>query len=286
MSTMNDAIRTYRVTIETPTGKVLIITPPRSIKFSVVRNTLASANTANLTITNLSEENRNSLLKDKFEVSKYFKINIQAGRNYELTGFFQGNIQEGFSYKQNTEWITQLNCYDGMYGIQNGFTAKTVEKNSDIRNMVKSIIKDMPRISSGAIGSDFSGNMPRGQVFIGQTANILKEITKGSYFIDNEVLNIIENDEYIGNTILKIDSDTLLSSPRRREAFLDVTTMFYPKLQVGYLIDLTSSLKIYNGTYKVMGFQHDVEISEASCGTATSILNLYAGAESFRKAVS
>lgn len=279
---MENFIRDYNLNIFTPEGQLVTIQKPFTIKFDVTRNTLASANTCNITLTNLSKENRSRLYKDRYTINEYWQIVLSAGYN-KIEIVFQGNILECYSYKQGTEWITSIEAYDGMYGIQNGFLNQSYSKNTPKRNIISDAIKGMFNLSEGSIGTPAEGQNPRGQVVLGQSADILNKQTGGQYFIDNEVLNVLSDDEYITSIgILQLDSSLLLSTPKRRDTILECELLFYPSAKIAGLVNLTSLAPEYNGLYKIMGFKHDVTISGAESGTAKTMISLYSGTGALR----
>jgi hypothetical protein len=71
--------RQYLLKIETITNEILEIKPPFTIEFVCKRNDLATANTANIKIYNLSEKNRNLIYKDKYETTIYRQLEFRAG---------------------------------------------------------------------------------------------------------------------------------------------------------------------------------------------------------------
>lgn len=276
--------RTYRLDVFTPSGKQITVEPPFSIKFGVTRNTLASANRASIESINLGPQTRNQIFKDRFSITEYWQVQLQAGYNNRLHEIFTGNIHEAYSVKDKTEWKTSLDCFDGMNAIQNGFTSITVEKNTPKQNYLKQIINDMPNVVSGILGSPAEGESPRGKAFMGQSSSILSQETDGKWFIDKEKLNILADEEVLPGSVIKLDPDDLLSTPRRREAFLDMQVLFEPQVQIGRVYEIESLEARYNGQYKIVGFNHNVEISGASSGSAITTLSLYFGTEGLQEA--
>lgn len=277
-------IRTYNIKILTPEGDLIEIAPPFSGKFSIVRNTLASANKCSLEIKGLGFSTRSKLFKDRYTITEYWQIIITAGYD-QISTVFQGNILESFHYKQGSDWITKIEAFDGLFGIQNGFSSFSVTKDTEKKNIVEQILSNIPNVLKGALGSPTEGQSPRGQVVMGQSTDMLDIQTDGQYFIDNEIINIVSNEEYIGDNILELDSNILFSSPRRRETFIDCETLFFAEAEIGLLVNLNSLIPEYNGQYKLMGFRHEADIARDKAGKARSILNLYAGAGALRKAV-
>jgi hypothetical protein len=293
-------LRTYEIQIFTPQGESITIQPPFSISCQIDRHIMASTNKCSLSITNLGITNRNKIFKDRYNTTKYFPIIIRAGYNSEakplfqfnalnalstnlfmLPTIFKGNILEAYSYKQGTEWITQIEAQDGLYGVQNGFVSQTYASGTNQQNIFKDLITSMPNMLIGALGSLTEGTNDRGKVMFGQSADLIYEESQGNYFIDNEKLNILNNDESLSGSVILLDSEQLKTTPRRRDAFLDCELLFSPELEVGRICELQSSYPVYNGQYRIEGFSHNVIISEAECGEATTTVNLNAGARQF-----
>lgn len=269
--------RTYEIQIITPANQQIIIRPPFTVQFSVTRNTLASANNCTLSIINLGRNTRNKIYKDRFTLSEYWGLIIRAGYK-KLETIFQGNILEASSTKQGTDWVTKISAFDGLFGIQNGFTSQTVSAGISQKNILQDVIGDMPNVIAGIIGAPGDGETERGKVIFGQSKDVLAEETGGQYWIDSEIVNVIGNEEVITKKIITIDSNQLLATPQRRDTFLDCEILFLPTIQVGQLMNLNSLEAIYNGEYKVMGFSHNVTISQSISGEAKTKFSLYAGA--------
>lgn len=277
--------RTYRLDVFKPDGTQITIEPPFTLKFGLVRNTLASANKASLEIINLGPQTRNQIFKDRFTIAEYWQVQLQAGYNNRLHQIFTGNIYEAFSVKEqgSTEWKTTLDCFDGLNAIQNGFTSITVKKNTPKENYLKQVVNDMPNVIAGLFGAPAQGQSPRGKALMGQSSEILSKETGGKFFIDKETVNILDDNEVLPGSVIKLDPDDLLSTPRRREAFLDVQVLFQPQVQIGRIYEIESLESRYNGQYKIVGFNHAVEISQAASGSAMTTLSLYFGAEGLQE---
>jgi len=271
--------RNYQLNIITLNGKSITINPPFTLMFNITRNTLASANRCQLKIYNLGKNTRSQIYKDRYVTTEYWKISLRAGYGNSLKEVFTGNIYEANSTKQKTEWITSIDCFDGLDAIQNGFTSQTVNKKTSKVDVLKSIINDMPNVLAGVFGSQSTGDSPRGQVLLGQSATVLSDITDGQYFIDNETVNVLTDDETIKGKVIVLHSNQLLATPKRQDTFLTVPVLFLPESQVGVVCEVNSLEEIYNGQYKIMGFNHNVTISQAIPGEAVTTLQLYFGAK-------
>lgn len=268
--------RRYEIQILNPDKERIDIEPPFSVKFSIIRNVLASVNKCNLTIFNLAPKTRNKLFKDRYTIHEYWQIIIRAG--YEkLSTVFQGSIYETISFKQGTEWISQVDAFDGENGVRNGYITETIQKDTDKKTIYKKIISEMPTLIEGVLAGP-TGTSPRGKILMGNSSKVLQEESNNRYFIDNERVNILNPDEYIGGDVIVLDGNQLFTTPKRRDTFIDVDMLFFPEVQVGIVAEIRSTEEIYNGQYKVLGFKHDVTISEAMSGQAKSSISLDSGA--------
>jgi len=300
--------RDYDIQILSPTGQLFNIKPPFSMNAQITRNTLASANKCSLTIYNLSPETRAQLYKDRYALTQYWQIIIRAGytggyihygfnarKQFLLPLVFQGNIYECYSQKNGNNWETTFDCFDGGFGIQNGVTAQSFTAGTDLKTMLTGVINDMPYILTGIIGSSFTGSAQRGKVLFGQSSEIMSQETNNNWFVDNEKINILNDNEVISTDVILLDKSRLKTTPKRRETFLDCDCMFFPEAEVGKICQLYSVndigtfplagdpyRRLMYGQYKIMGITHNINISGADCGESTTTLALYYGAEGLK----
>lgn len=276
--------RNYEIRIKTPDGDLITIKPPITAIVEVDRNALATQNNCRVTLYNLKESTRNKIYRDPFDFNRYWQMIIVAGYgDSELYEIFRGNIQAAYSMKQGTEWVTEIEGYDAAYAIQNGFMNETVTAGTQKPDMLRRVIKYLPGLLTGVIGSPAQGETKRGQVLFGPSYDILKDQTDGQMFIDCETVNIMSDNEVIDGQVFVVgDPDDqnnggLFSTPRRRETFLDVETLFSPEIRVGYYTEIHSMDKRYDGQYKTIGVKHSVRFSGADSGDARTMLSLSGG---------
>lgn len=273
--------RTYKIQIKPPTNTLVTITAPITAIIETDRHVMASANTASVTLYNLSQSTRNTIRKDKYISSEYWQMSIMAGYGNNMKEIFRGSIYESYSYKEGTEWITKIEAFDGGHSIMNDFVSESVSGSMTKESLVQRLIAAMPKLSPGAMGAPTKGQSARGKVLIGNVYDLLRAQVDDSVFIDGEVVHVLSNDEVIAGDIFRIDQGNLYTSPRRRDTFLECDAIFSPEVKVGYLLDLSSNIPIYNGRYKVYGLKHNVTISGAIGGDAITTVSLYAGTKDF-----
>jgi hypothetical protein len=276
--------RTYSLSVEVAGGQRVTIEPPFTCEFEVSRNSLASANTGFFRIFNLAERTRNLIYKDRFAVQDIRAIQFRAGYESEsVPMIFNGQVRCASSYRVGgaADTMTELEAFDGGFQMTNGFTSMTVESGAVARNVLQSLAATLPGITGSPIVGNFPGINKRGEVLFGNTWKLILEKSRGLATIDNGQPKILQDNETITGEIPLITSDTgLLGSPRRSSGTLDVEMLFEPRLTVGQVVDLKSSVNtIFNGRFKVMGFTHRGTISPAVGGECRTTLSLWLGTQ-------
>lgn len=277
--------RKYRLTIDTDNG-TFVIEPPFTIRFTVKRHVLASMNTLDIDIYNLSKERRDNIFQDQYyqPLGKRRHIKLEAGYD-DLSTIFQGTFWIANSGREGVDIVTSICSTDGGLETENSFTFRTLQPQTGAPLTGRKIVQDLigsfdpAQLSAGKIsnGQTMQQNYQRPVVLNGNTYDLLKKYSNGKVFIDLEKIYVLEDNEVVEGGIPLINADTgLLSTPRRDEAYLTVSTLFEPRFIMGQSADLVSTVNpIYNGKYRVCGVQHQGIISEAVNGDCRTIVHLY-----------
>lgn len=274
--------RYYEIRIKTPEGEQITIKPPISFVMDVSRDMRAQVNNASLIIYNLSPETRNRIYKDLYTFTIRWQISIVAGYGEtELYEIFRGNIEEAYSLKQGTEWITSIKAYDGSWQIRNGFVNETMTKDVTLKDSLKRIIHTMPEMLTGVLGSPSQGESNRGNVVVGNSYDVMQELTDKQTFIDGETVYVMSEEEVIRGDAFVLESDLNFTTPKRRDTYLELDTLFSPEIRVGHIAEVRSLEKRYDGQYKVYGIKHAVTFSEAIRGDAITTVSLNVSSRSF-----
>lgn len=273
--------RKYTLSIEVAGGQKTEIQLPLTLEFDVRRNSLSSANTASFRIYNLSERTRNLIYFDRYNITEFRAIQLRAGYDKFTPLIFNGTVRQAYSYREGVNMITSIECYDGGFGMVNGFTAQTIGIGTSATDVVRSLAASLPGLSAEPIVGAFNTINKRGEVLFGNTWQIISQKTGGLANIDNGQLKALQNNEVINGTVTKINSASgLLGSPKRSDALLDFDMLFEPALTIGQVVDLESSTnRIFNGRYKVMGLTHRGTISDAVAGDCTTTVSLWLGTQ-------
>lgn len=260
----------------------LAIALPFTIEFDITRNTLTSANVCQVRIYNLNATNRNLLRKNTTNYGTPITyIILQAGYETDsgnLPVIFSGNVSSGWSVRQGTNFITQLECYDGGYTFVNGQVNITVPKGTPYQIVIANIISSLPNLKIGAIGS-YPGSTPRQVTYSGDAITILNQLTGGGFYIDKGIGNALGNSEYtvgVGPPAVISAETGLLDTPLLENNLVRFNMEFEPSLNVGTGIVLNSTTldsivsSNFNGLYKVTSVKHRGMISQTVCGDAVT----------------
>jgi len=243
--------RDYRLFIRLSEIDVVEIKPPLRIQFEGKKTIISDVNELKLNIYNLNLDKRNKLIKDKAqqgEDDKYLQVILQVGYD-TLIDVFIGNIYEAGTRKQGADFITTLVCKDGGFDFRNSFTSKTVTPSVSI---IDELLKDMPNTKKGKVTT--SNPRVRPKVLVGATADLIQENLNNdeTFFIENEKLNIIKENELIDNIAVVVSSNTgLLNTPLKQETFVIVETLINPAIKTGGQVQLISDIIELNNLYRV-----------------------------------
>lgn len=260
---------------------------PLTCNFSIKRDTYSQVNTGHFQILGLKETTRTKLYKDRDNVTKFVRVQFNAGYGDNLSLCFSGTVKECYSTKDSgaTEFRTDIEAWDGGFGIYWGHTDRTLGryvKSTDILNILTS---DFKSLQIGGISDKIKVNETlRDKHFIGKTWDCLRDFVNGNMFIDNEKIYFMMTDTDVRQgELMELDVDSgLLSSPKRRDTVIEVELLFEPRVVVGQQIVLTSqSVPYLNGTYKILGIEHNGTISGAVGGRLTTKLSLFLGTKVF-----
>ena len=278
--------RVFELSVQLAPGSEdsIIIQSPMTLELDIQRDVQATANDARLTIYNLGEDNRKKLFQyaaDPGNLKAYRQIRLKAG--YEgspsLPIIFQGSLRQGFSQKRGPDLLTTIIAFDGDLAMQNGQASLTVPSGYTIRDVILQLIKTLPQVGTGGV-SNFDSQSSRGLSLSGNSWDLIRKLNPdGHCFIDNELVYVLKNDEFIRAESIDLNSDTgLLGTPCIVNLYqVEVSMIFEPRMKVGMTVNLASSETMFNGTYIVKGIAHRGIISGAVGGELITTLTLYPG---------
>lgn len=279
--------RTYTLTIQTqdengnPTDEALIITNPMTIDFSVDRSIYAGLNSLDITIYNLAPKNRNLLFQDVYGIN-YKNIILEAGyQGQGQTIIFNGNIWSAYSERQGVNVLTKIHAIDGL-SSQYSKVNTTLQKGETLQTVINTLSNSMTDLKTGTQAfQDYTFNRP---VVLNDNAfRLLKTYTNDNVFIDMKTINIMKPNEVIEGFVPLInDASGLLATPQRKDATLSINMIFEPRLLIGQVIEIQSSIAPqFDGQYKIYGLKHSGTISDSIAGQCTTTVQMQVGSQVF-----
>lgn len=291
------------MTINLPSGNINHVTLeyPLTVKFDISRNNLADANTATFEVYNLNEATRNRIFKDPFAGADRRGIQFTAGYQHDetdpVTGvkkietlvgrLFNGEMRSALSYRRGTEWITEIECYDGAFGMANGNVSLSISLGTEKKDILKKLIELMPGISGPVMNETSGEKVKRGVALMGNCLQMVKDLADGQFCIDDGKAYILKDNECINGEIQVINTASgLIGSPKRAKNFIELDMMFEPRLKVNQWVRLESpnisaalgglseAAKRRQGEYKIVGLKHRGTISGAVCEDVTTTVTL------------
>lgn len=271
----------YRVTVYSNT-ETTIVEYPITCKFTVTRGVFAQSQNATIQLYNLAPDTRNQIFQDAWtnavDKTKWKYVRLEAGWNGTMSEIFVGRIMQAYSSKSGgqTDIITEIQAT--ALDIFDSQSSHTFAAGTTFKDALKTFASDMPNVLIGNTGT-LEGAFQTPTTFDGNTMDEINKLTGGHSFVDNGVLNTLMDNEVIDVPVPVISNHTtLLETPMRRDANLEIKTLFLPDLVVGQLVEVDSSISPnFNGQFKLVGFTHDCLISPTQAGTRTTQMVLWIG---------
>ncbi len=278
--------RTFKMSIEGQFFKHWTPAFPTTLTFDIQRSTFSSANKATFTLYNLEQAARRDIYFDRYVNDQRLKITLQAGyvSSPVLPIIFKGDIRIAWTQRQVTNWLTNVEAFDGGFAFYNAQAAGvSFPSGYTMDQASKTLIAKMAPygVTLGKV-SNISLPNSRGIAFSGTAWDALKGLVPGDgqLFVDNGVANILNPQDYIVTpTIPEISADTgLIGTPRKQGNLISATLIFDPQYVVGQLASLRCSQTWMNSPkLKVVGIHHHGTISAVEGGGVFTDLSLFSG---------
>lgn len=274
--------RNYSLAVGTDDGGTLTIALPFTIEFDITKNILTSANVCQIRIYNLSETNRNKIRFNFYNSGEFRPILLNAGYGEKnLPTIFNGNITQAWSVREGNNFVTTIECFDGGAAFANATTSLVVPSGTPQSTVIANVVKDLApfNVTPGHLGS-YPGSIARANSYSGSTTDILRELTGGGFFIDNQKANCLGNAECVPGGIPVINAQSgLLGTPVLEQTILNFDMIFEPGVIMAQQILLQTNeiIQNFNGLYKVISIKHRGMISRAVCGEAVTSLGMFYG---------
>lgn len=242
--------RTYELIVQPANRPAISISPPIRCSYTITKSISGGLNSATIRVYNLSQDNRLSLAKDAEQFERRIPIMLRIGYADQLQLIFKGSVHRGLNSREGPDLITELQSLDGGFDFLNSFTAKTVVGKT---TAIDAILSDAPNTTRGKITEQ--PQLVRPKVLVGPSLKLVDELVHAdeTWYIDDEQLHIIKDDEVTSTYIPLVDAGTgLLNTPAREMSRITFETLINPTLRIGALCQLVSvSAPHLSGVYKI-----------------------------------
>jgi hypothetical protein len=238
-------------------GQEVFVKPPMRISFDGNKSVSGGLNKLTLKIYNLKDTTRKKLVKDP-EEQKRIPLILRVGYKDRTEIIFKGTIHKGENSRSGVDHITTIECLDGGFDFLNSFTSKTV-KGKDLA--VNACLSDMPNTQKGKITTQ--NELIRPKVLVGNSVKLIEQqlLENETWFIDEEKLYIVKNNEIISSFVPVVSAETgLLNTPQRQNQKVTFETMLNPSIKIAFNVQLISANAPHlNGVYRIesIGFKGD-----------------------------
>lgn len=221
------------------------------VSFDITKTISQDPNPATFTIINLSPQNRN-LITSKV----YDRILLNAGYEGDLRTLFVGYIDTVENRKETVDILTVLTCSDGQKDYRESRTAVTVAKGATDKEIVETVLKDMPNTGSGTRDLPKEKQLPRGKTLVGNSRDVLKSVASNQdadWSIQDGQLLMLPKDKALPNTegFLIKEGTGMVGSPQKTNDGLEVRCFLNNAMKIGQLCRVESALSEYSGDYKI-----------------------------------
>ncbi len=229
------------------------------ISFRVTKGISSTQNSASIDIYNLSESSRNALGKELDSVTlEAGYMPPQGGGNVGI--IFKGQIRDVEHRREGPTIITTLSCGDGDKAVRNSTIGKTYPRGSKVEDVVNDIYSELEKEGVTRGEWKFPDDMPefkRPYTVCGSCKRELDLLGRSKNFywsMQNETLEIIPGDGYIGGVVLISPQTGLINTPTITDNGVRATALLNPEIRPNRRVRIESEtleMNAENGEYRV-----------------------------------
>jgi hypothetical protein len=230
------------------------------IEFSITKGISSKSNTAKISIWNLNESHRNSMGKE------FDKITLKAGymppnSPGNVGIIFKGDVRDVEHRREGPDIITTISCGDGQKALLRSNISKSFPKGTPTKDVIEEIYKQMEREGIDRGEWKFPDKMPektkRPYATCGSCRRELDTIGRSNKFywsIQNEALEIVPGDGYIGGVVLLTPETGMIDTPAITDTGVRVSALLNPEIRPNRRVQLKSQtleMNAQDGMYRV-----------------------------------
>ena len=230
------------------------------VTFSVNKTLTSDPNTAEISIYNLNDSNRNLISTKQYD---YVELYVSY-QDDVLRMIFCGDILTVENQLSELDIITTLRCADGHKAFTEKVIIKTLEKGQTDNDFFNEALKSFG-LKKGNVNLPNNKALPRGKVFMCDTRELMHQIANNNdadWSIQDDELIVIPKSKAISNHEGFVISRTtgMIGTPKKTDKGLEITTLCNPHYKIGALIRVESKLTELNGDYKINALQHSGDL--------------------------
>lgn len=230
------------------------------ISFEVTKSISSTANTADITIYNLTESHRNMMGKEFDEVQlEAGYMPPDGGGNVGI--IFKGNIRDVSHKRNGADIVTTISCGDGDKALRKATLSKSYPKGTPVKDVVNDLYGELAKQGVTRGEWKFPDDKPttykRPYAVCGSCAREMNTIGRGQQMywnIQNGAMEIIPGDGFIGQVAI-ISSDTgMIDTPTLTDNGCKVSALLNPEIRPNRRVQVISSIVEMNaqdGMYRV-----------------------------------
>lgn len=230
-------IREFGLVIDT--GSETIDVSELRGRFNVKQTMLQTPNYADIVITNLKESTAQKIKKEGQSVT------LKAGYRGASEQIFKGNlIQKRIGRENPVDTYAALLAQAGDLAYNAATVSKTLAQGSTYKDQVDVVLEAMKPfgITAGNIADLGSKKMPGARVLFGMARDVMRDIafsTKTSWFIENDQLHVVKDNEPTAGDAFVLNSSTgLIGRPVQTFDGIIARCLLNPKLKPGVRVKI------------------------------------------------
>lgn len=212
------------------------------VRFRVMLATSQRLHSADITITNLSQQSSNRIVKEGTTVS------LEAGYEDGYGLIFKGQtIQRAAGRESPTDTYLRIMAQAGDQANNEAFISKTLAAGHTFRDQVDAVLAVLKPygITAGQIADLGKQTMPGARVFFGAARDVLRDIaisTGSSWWFENDKLNIVKNDKALPGDAFVLNSSTgLIGRAQQQIDGIMARCLLNSRLKPGSLVKIDQS---------------------------------------------
>jgi len=230
------------------------------IDFQITKGISSKSNTARISIWNLTESHRNSMGKE------FDKITLKAGYippgdSGNVGVIFKGDVRDVEHQRDGADIVTIISCGDGQKALLRSNISKTFPKGTPTKDVVEELYKQMEKEGIDRGEWKFPENMPketkRPYSMCGSCRRELDTLGRSNKFywsLQNETLEIVPGDSYIGGVVLLTPETGMIGTPAITDNGVRVSALLNPEIRPNRRIQIKSQtleMNAADGMYRV-----------------------------------